>query len=255
MGLAQLNFAGLNKIEVALMRIREFEPPDGYWLAFSGGKDSVVVYDLAVKSGANFTSHYCQTGIDPPELVQFIRQNYPDVAWCKPEKSIWKWIEEKGFPLRSTRWCCEKLKELHGRGDRLLTGVRWQESPARKRRRMFEVCRTYKNTSFPHPIIDWSESEVWEYIHRERLPYCSLYDEGFKRLGCVLCPLTSQRQAVIEMKRWPKLADAWYRAGRRYYESTARPNVKRWATYDDIWRWWISRSGGASKDACSARFI
>jgi len=51
MGLAQLNFAGLDKVDVAISRLKEFEPSEGYFLAFSGGKDSVVVYDLALKAG------------------------------------------------------------------------------------------------------------------------------------------------------------------------------------------------------------
>ena len=255
MGLAQLNFMGNNKIDVAIMRIREFEPPDGYWLAFSGGKDSVVIYDLAVKSGVNFTGHYCRTGIDPPELVRFIKQNYPGVIWHKPEKSIWKQVEKRGFPLRGRRWCCGTLKDLHGRGNRLMTGIRWQESPARRRRRMFEVCRTYKDTSYLHPIVDWDTSEVWEYIHGQGLSYCSLYDEGFRRLGCVLCPFATAKQAAIEMARWPKLAAAWYRAGRRFYENIDRSDVNRWTTYEDVWRWWISRGRGVIRDACPALFI
>lgn len=255
MGLAQLNFAGLNKIEVALMRIREFERDGGYWLAFSGGKDSIVIYDLAVKSKVKFDTHYSQTGIDPPELVQFIRRNYPNVIWHRPEKSMWRWLEEKGFPRRNSRWCCEKLKEIHGRGGNLLTGIRWQESARRRRRKMFEVCRTGKQATFLHPIIDWSSDEVWEYISANKLPYCSLYDEGFKRLGCILCPFTTPKQTIVEMERWQKIAMAWYRAGKRYYENTTHLGVKRWATYDDMWKWWISRGGETDNNQLCLRFV
>ena len=59
MGLSQLNFAGLNKVEVAIMRLREFEPPGGYYLAFSGGKESVVIDDLAFVSNAFIRSAIC----------------------------------------------------------------------------------------------------------------------------------------------------------------------------------------------------
>ena len=81
MGLQQLNFDGLNKVEVAIARIKEYKPPEGYYLAFSGGKDSVVIYDLAIRSGVKFDAHYCVSPIDPPELRQFTKDNYPDVVW------------------------------------------------------------------------------------------------------------------------------------------------------------------------------
>ena len=58
MGLTQLNFEGYDKVQVAIMRLQQFQPPEGYYLAFSGGKDSVVLYDLAVKSGVKFDAHY-----------------------------------------------------------------------------------------------------------------------------------------------------------------------------------------------------
>ncbi len=53
MGLQQLNFEGKNKVETAISLLKEFEPSEGYYLAFSGGKDSVVVYDLAIKAKRN----------------------------------------------------------------------------------------------------------------------------------------------------------------------------------------------------------
>ncbi|HET6456314.1 MAG TPA: phosphoadenosine phosphosulfate reductase, partial [Armatimonadota bacterium] len=65
-------------VDVAVERIRTFEPPEGYWLAFSGGKDSVVLKALADISGVKYEPHYSVTGIDPPELVRFIRDIHPD---------------------------------------------------------------------------------------------------------------------------------------------------------------------------------
>ena len=241
MGLAQLNFAGLNKVEVAIERLKYYEPPGGYFLAFSGGKDSVVIYDLAVKASVRFDSHYNITGIDPPELVYFIRQHYPEVIWEKPLMTLWKLIEHKSsMPTRVSRFCCEYLKEHSGVGRVVLTGIRWQESWRRRRRSMIENCPWHKGKAFLHPIIDWSEREVWEYIRQNDLPYCSLYDQGFRRLGCVLCPLTTRRQTERDMERWPKIAQAWYRACERVF-AKGTEGTKRWKSAEEMWQWWLNR--------------
>ena len=58
----------------AIDRLQTFEPPEGYYLAFSGGKDSQTIYHLAQEAGVKFDAHYNVTGIDPPELVYFIRE-------------------------------------------------------------------------------------------------------------------------------------------------------------------------------------
>lgn len=240
MALQQLNFQGLNKIDVAMLRIKEFQPTEGYHLAFSGGKDSIVIYDLAIKAEVKFDAHYNLTGIDPPELVYFIREHYHDIAYEKPLLGIWKLVEQKGLPRRNARFCCEYLKEHSGAGRIVLTGVRWQESWRRKRRKLFETCRWVKAKSFLHPIIDWTTQEVWEYIRQNNLPYCSLYDQGFKRLGCVLCPMATARQTQRDRERWPKIAEAWYRACERFYQK-GTDGVQRWSTAREMFEWWLSK--------------
>ena len=247
MTIHQLNLEGQGRVEVAIARLRSFEPPEGYYLAFSGGKDSVVIHDLAVNAGVKFDAHYSQGGIDPPELVQFIRQHYPNVARERPEMSVWKGVLANGMPTRRIRWCCRIIKEQHGEGRRVVTGIRWEESVRRQSRRMVEVCYADAARLYVHPIIDWTAKDVWEYIKGNNLPYCSLYDEGFKRLGCVLCPMKGPRQTQIELLRWPKLADAWKRACYRFYER-GTPGVARWATAEDMWQWWLSRKGETKAD-------
>lgn len=264
MGLRQLNFSGKNKIQVALMRLQTFEPSGGFFLAFSGGKDSVVLEDLTRKAGVAFDIHYNRTGIDPPELVSFIRNNYPNIIYEKPLENIWHLVERKGLPRRNARFCCEYLKEHSGGGRVVLTGIRWQESWRRKSRSMVENCRWVKAKSFLHPIIDWTTTEVWEYIRLNDLPYCSLYDVGakrkaygkgtFKRLGCVLCPMTTAKQAQRDKERWPKIAEAWLRACHRFYAKGSEGTL-RWDSADDMFKWWLSRKAIAVDDGQHSMFI
>lgn len=137
--LGQLNLWGKNKVEVAIDRLQSFEPKDGYYLAFSGGKDSQCIYHLAKMARVKFDAHYRITSVDPPELVRFIKTQYPDVALDYPRDAdgnvitMWNLIPKQTIPpTRKARYCCDKLKESGGEGRLTVTGVRWAESPARK---------------------------------------------------------------------------------------------------------------------------
>lgn len=101
----QLNLiTGLDKVETVLKRLKTFEPADGYYLAFSGGKDSVVIKALADMAGVKYDAHYNVTSVDPPELVRFIKQNHPDVAFDYPRDkngkviTMWNLIPRKNMP-------------------------------------------------------------------------------------------------------------------------------------------------------------
>lgn len=129
----------VNKVQIAIDRLRAFEPPDGYYVAFSGGKDSQCIYHLCEMAGVKFDAHYRVTSVDPPELVQFIKRQYPQVAIEIPHDkdgkpiTMWNLIPRKTMPpTRLARYCCEKLKESGGKGRLTVTGVRWAESINRK---------------------------------------------------------------------------------------------------------------------------
>jgi phosphoadenosine phosphosulfate reductase len=86
--------------------LKENEPPEGYGVAFSGGKDSIVMYEVVKRSGVKFqTPHYSATGIDPPEVVQFIKKYYPEVKLCHPKDSFYTSIRKWGPPKMVYRWC------------------------------------------------------------------------------------------------------------------------------------------------------
>ena len=126
-------FGVYDKVETAIQRLRAFEPPEGYYLAFSGGKDSQCIYHLCKEAGVKFDAHYSLTTVDPPEAVYFIREHYPDVIVDRPGITMWQLIVKKGMPpTRKVRYCCDELKEGGGRGRIAVTGVRWEESTKRK---------------------------------------------------------------------------------------------------------------------------
>jgi phosphoadenosine phosphosulfate reductase len=132
--------AEIDKVQAAVDRLRAFEPEGGYFVAFSGGKDSQCIYHLCVRAGVKFDAHYNVTSVDPPELVHFIKTQYPDVSVEVPHDkdgrpiTMWTLIPQKKMPpTRLVRYCCDKLKEQQGQGRVVVTGVRWAESDRRKK--------------------------------------------------------------------------------------------------------------------------
>jgi len=231
-------------IESAVGHLRKYEElteGKGYYLAFSGGKDSVVIKALADMAGVNYDAHYNITGIDPPEVIRFIREHHPDVSNDKPPKGTFlQLLPTKGFPIRHGKWCCEKLKECHGEGRVVVTGVRKAESPRRMKQAKLLTCDTINYRL--SPIIDWTDEDVWRFIRKFNLPYCKLYDEGWHRIGCMFCPsstILNKRQCYDS---YPKVVEAFKRKFRKLYslrKSQGNPSVDRWKDGDEMFEWWL----------------
>ena len=244
-------FGKKDKVATAIGRLRLLEPPGGYYAAFSGGKDSVVLEDLLQRAGVKFDLHYSITTVDPPELVHFIREHYPRIETHRPRETMWQLIVRKRMPpTRVVRYCCEVLKEGGGVGRVVVTGIRWEESYNRSKRKMVETCCRYGKRGMVNPIIDWTADDVWEYIHGSGLPYCSLYDEGFKRLGCVGCPCSGKEGMVKEFARWPKIKAAYLRAFAECLRKRRKDGLKtEWTDPEQMMDWWINGSKrGADPD-------
>ena len=285
-----LNGNLVDKVQIAIQRLKNFEPPDGYFVAFSGGKDSQCIYHLCEIAGVKFDAHYSVTSVDPPSLVKFVRNQYPNVHFGIPHDengkpiTMWNLIPKKLMPpTRKSRYCCEILKESSGKGRVTVTGVRWAESTNRTTnqdivniqngtkkakevaekvdakyrqsprgglllnddndpsRRMVEHCyRTHK--TLVNPIVDWSEEDVWEFLNDvAKVPHCHLYDEGYKRLGCIGCPLSYN--AEFELNVNPAFKNAYLRAfGRLIEERIQRGLETTWDTPQDVMKWWLDRN-------------
>lgn len=290
----QTLFGTIDKVQTAIERLKAFEPKDRpYWLAFSGGKDSCVILELAKMAGVKFEAHYRVTSVDPPELVRFIKKVHPEVSFDIPHDkngkpvSMWSLLKSRTLPpTRIARYCCKELKESGGNGTITITGVRWAESVNRKTnqgivtvqdkkaskseelanagakqtkrggvvlnddndeaRRAVEVCfRTHK--TIVNPIIDWLDEDVWEFIHKYNVPYCELYDQGYKRLGCIGCPMNIK--AAEEMERYPKYKEQYLRCFDKMMQNIKDRELYercRWKTGQDIYNWWVGEATTAS---------
>lgn len=235
--------------------------PDGYYLAFSGGKDSMVLYHLAKMAGVKFKAHMQVTTIDPPELMQFVRANYPDVVLHRPAINFYDLIVKKRMlPMRNARYCCAYLKEQAGGGTVTLLGIRAAESTRRAARNELEVsghkfsgnldqfnrrtdrsfaCVNGKDKIMLSPIFRWSDADVWNFIRGQGLPYCRLYDEGFYRIGCIFCPMASKKSKIIDRRRYPGFERAIKHSIQKLIDT--RNYMQNFnANANEIFDWWVS---------------
>ena len=205
----------------------------GFFLAFSGGKDSQCLYHIAKMAGVKFEAHYSLTTLDPPELVRFIKANYPDVIIDRPKRTFLQLCKDKGMlPTRVARFCCAELKESSGAGMVTLIGIRRAESSKRAKRNEVELgghkfsgtldqfnrerevesqCMAKYGKAdkiIVAPIIEWSDKDVWDFIKGNGIEYCKLYDEGWKRIGCLFCPMARKSEMRMCKERYPKYKEA-----------------------------------------------
>lgn len=202
-------------------------------VGFSGGKDSLVVYDLCKRAGIE-CKFYFNHALEDLTTLRYIRENFPDVIWRRTEKGFFEYLqkEKKGmFPTFQFAWCCEAYKHNAKFIDNAsIVGIRSSESPKRAKRRIFmSKNKTFKkrnNTTIDkyfkdecqgvgspnkillNAIVDWSDDDVWNYIHKYDLPINPLYSNGFNRVGCMICPKTNFRNNFPMLMKYPKLIDS-----------------------------------------------
>lgn len=257
------SYEELVEISIETLRVYEFlalrhNLEDGYFLGFSGGKDSVVIKDIARRAKVKHKSYYSNTTIDPPELVRFIKQYHKDVTWLNPKQNFFHRMEKKGLPTRLVRWCCEEYKERGGEAQVKIFGIRAAESKQRRDRwKVLTKWNKAKGGWVVNPILYWSDQDVWRYIRENKLPYCCLYDEGFSRLGCVGCPMVGKKRKN-EFARWPKYEKLWRMGTRLYWERThdklnrkGKPYYcSRFKSPDEFFDWWLSDNPSPKDDDC-----
>lgn len=247
---------------------------------YSGGKDSDVMLELFRRSGIPFEVHNSHTTADAPQTVRHIREMFRrlelDGIKCEIEMptykgeqtSMWKLIPQKMLPpWRSMRYCCSILKETGCANRYIATGVRWEESSARKdraefeiigrkkteslkfnavmlmndndrRRRMTELCMQ-KKKMIVNPIIDWTHTDVWEYIRSEHIETCELYKMGYDRVGCIGCPMAGKKRWK-EFRDFPAYKKLYLHAFDRMLQKRERRGKEsKWKTAEEVFLWWM----------------
>lgn len=229
-----------DKVRDAVKVLQENEPPEGYYVAFSGGKDSLCVYWLTKIAGVKCDYHYNFTTIDPPELVAFVR-TFEDVEIHHPgvEKTFWNLIlDYLILPSGNIRYCCRVLKETGGKKRIKLLGVREAESTKRKGRAVINFDSPLGKII--NLIYYWSDEDVWEFIHCNLIEYCSLYDEGFDRLGCVGCPLKSTRLRERDFERYPLYKKNLLNTMEKTLELRRQKGLStNYKTAEEWFDWWL----------------
>lgn len=137
-----------------------YDPDKGFFVGFSGGKDSQALYHMMQLCDVPMHAYFSPTSIDPAENIRFIHKNYPEVEFTKIEKSIFDVFREmKVLPSMRVRWCCAYFKEKGGEGKVVCTGVRKAESVKRSKRNEIEVSGR-KFSGHMDEFEQWQEKRI-----------------------------------------------------------------------------------------------
>ena len=203
---------------------------DIFYVAFSGGKDSVVALDIVQRALPHneFKVVFGNTDMEFPtttELVQKLSRKCSDegiefleAASNMTSKESWNIF---GPPARKVRWCCtvhktapviNMLSDKFANGKLrcvMITGVRGDESVSRSGYDEMSMGKKMAGQYSFHPILEWSSAEIYLYIYSQGLLLNDAYKYGFNRVGCIMCPNSSEKHEYIKRQCFPELVDEY----------------------------------------------
>lgn len=231
------------KIEQSIKLLQVTCGDDVVEIAYSGGKDSDVILQLAKEAGIKYRAIYKNTTIDPKGTIKHCKDM--GVEEIKPTMKFIDLIQKYGFPNRRYRFCCKVLKEYKVL-DKSVIGIRKEESVKRaKNYKEPTECRFYgskkNHVEAIYPILDWTNSDVKEFIEDRGVVCAPVYYMGGgqfdvnQRLGCMCCPLQSFRKRIESFKMYPNMVKLYCRNGQIYIQN--HPNSKIAKEHKDVYSW------------------
>lgn len=237
------------KIDRAVRLLQSIPVEDGEKIevAYSGGKDSDVILQLAKESGIPYRAIYKNTTIDPPGTISHVKAMGAEVL--RPKENFGQLIQRGGFPNMFKRFCCQNLKEYKVL-DKAIHGVRRSESRARADRYSEpQICRYYGSKKPENhvqvflPILDWTDEDVLEFIKDRQITLAPVYyDENgeidiTRRLGCMCCPLQWKGKRLQSFKKYPGMVRFYLRNGEKFRQR--HPDGAQTLKYADVYEWFV----------------
>ena len=217
-------------------------------IAYSGGKDSDVILELAKMSGIEYRAIYKNTTIDPPGTIKHAMENGVEIR--RPKETFFSLMMKDGYPNRFKRFCCSMLKEYKIL-DNCVMGIRKCESVKRAKRYSEPTeCRIYgskkNHVNAIYPILDWSDEDELEFIKARGIKLHPLYyrEDGSidlsKRLGCMCCPLAYYKKRLQEFRKYPGMVKAYLSCGNEYFRSHPESEVAK--QYSDVYEFFVANA-------------
>lgn len=239
--LSDLEEKSINKIVQYIDSHKEHE----YIVSHSGGKDSSVTYYIWKKAiqrlnqPIDYIINFANTSNDTADTYKLIKSLPKDkIKTLNPKLGFYQWIisTKKYFiPSIFARNCCSTYKEgqIKKHYDKkkditMVLGVRKYESVKRSKYDYVMDhdfrCSIHKVDNLPKkwinlaPIVEWRDEEIWLYILREQLKYNTMYNKGFSRVGCLICPNQQDYVDLLIQYYYPKQWERWCKILRKNYE-------------------------------------
>lgn len=249
-------------------------PEENIVVSFSGGKDSTVTADLAVKALSNpsLVHIFGDTTLEFPSTIEYaqrFRKNHPDAIFQiakNDEQVFYDVCDDIGPPARMMRWCCSMFKtgpitrvinSLY-RSQQILTfyGIRKSESVSRSKYNRIEDSSDsikIQQQTVASPIFFWKDIDIWLYLLAEKVDFNHAYRLGYDRVGCWCCPNNNSRAQFLSKIYMPEQSKEWRKFLIEFAKKIGKPDPE---VYVDTGKW-KARQGGnglASANDVKIRF-
>ena len=236
-------------------------PEERIVVSFSGGKDSTVTADLAVKALSNpsLVHIFGNTTLEFPSTIEYahrFRDAHPDAIFQiakNDEQDFYDVCDDIGPPARMMRWCCSMFKtgpitrvinSLY-RSQQILTfyGIRKSESVSRSKYNRIEDSADavkIQQQTVAFPIFFWKDIDIWLYLIAENVDFNDAYRLGYDRVGCWCCPNNNQRAQFLSRIYMPEQSKKWRDFLVGFAKRIGKPDPE---VYVDTGKW-KARQGG-----------